>query len=302
MTTEFQPPEGFSQDDLFSGEPTRRVKRLRKYAHQRNRKTPFLKLPRRVRVKKAASLRWRIKCDRNGLGVFTSHQYVPGSVDYPLEPGDKGAGWVDFYCMSSQPLRAGLFYNGYARTVLMEVIDKMEKMSKDAAMALLSEAEKEQDAPRAFTSKPDKMGLIEMIFAPSPTFDALGGMTVRGFSGQWLLDHLDDVSNLISIRPHARLLTDYTYGIGLEMLVASPGITVESLAQEIQKFWQRGEVEYEDEPVNLTPYMSEIRASLEATAWSMLRMDARARNLPDPTPAHIRAKSSTQMHTAAVRM
>lgn len=302
MTEEFQPPEGFSEDDLFSGKLTRSAKLRRKYAHQRNRKVPFMTLPRRVRAKKAASLRWKIKSDRNGLGVFTSHQYVPGSVDYPLEPGEKGAGWVDFYCMSSKPLRAGIFYNGYARTILMEAIDTIEKISKDAAEALLNDSEKVQNELRAFTSKPDKMGLIEMIFAPSPTFDVLGGMTARGFSGQWLLDHLDDVPNLVSIRPHARLMTDYVYGIGLEMLVASPGITVESLAQEIQKFWQRGEIEYEDEPVDLTPYLPEIRASLEATAWSMLRMDAKARNLPDPTPAHIRAKSSTQLHTAAVRM
>jgi hypothetical protein len=302
MTTpEFQPPEGFSKDDLFDDEqPSRRTKRIRKYARQRNKRKDFLLLPRPKRRKMTASIGWKIRSDANGRGMFTSHQVIPGSIDYPLEPGEKGAGWVDFYCRSNQPLRMGVFYNGYAKTVVMDVVDQMEKLAGQATKNLLSEEEKQRDRPRMFTKK-IRIG-SEVIFAPSPCFEVLGGMTTRGFSGQWLIDHLDRIDQCIKVCPHARLKTDYAYGVGLEMLVASPGITVDSLAQEIEKFYARGEISYEDDPIDLTPYLPQAREHLEDSAWAMLRADARARNLPDPTPAHVIARQGGNMHVVGVRL
>ena len=303
MTTpDFQPPEGFSEDDMFSDNPlSRDIKRMRKYAHQRKKKKHFLQLTRTKRRKMTASVGWRIRSDANGRGIFTSHQVIPGSFEYPLEPGEKGAGWVDFYCLSAQPLRMGIFYNGYARTVAMEIIDRMEELATAAAKALLSEEDRKADRPRAFRKR-IRSGGSQMVFAPSPTFEALGGLTSRGFAGQWLLDHLDKIDECISVRPHAHLKTDYAFGIGLEMLVASPGITVDSLAQEIEKFQLRGEIAYEDEPIDLTPYLPNARDHLEDSAWSLLRMDANARNLPDPTPAHVVARQGGNMHVVPIKL
>lgn len=300
MTTLFQPPDGFTKDDLFNEEqPSRRTKRIRKYAHQRNKKKDFLELSRVERRKMAASIGWKIRSDANGRGVFTSRQVIPGSTDYPLEPGEKGAGWVDFCCLSAQPLRMGIFYNGYAKTVVMDIVDQIETLAEKAAESLLSEEEKTHDRPRMF-SKKTKSG-SEIIFAPSPVFDVLGGMTTRGYSGQWILDRLDKIDTIVQVRPHARFLTDYAYGIGLEMLVASPGITVDSLAQEIQKFQNRGEIAYEDDPIDLTAYLPKALEHLEDTAWSFLRMDARARGLPDPTPAHVIARRGHNMHSVPIK-
>lgn len=83
----FNPPEGFEEDFLGGKgmETPRWLKRAQKFDHQKKRPT-FLELDPRVRRNLAVSMRWRIRTDPNGAGVFYTQDILPGSREWPGEP------------------------------------------------------------------------------------------------------------------------------------------------------------------------------------------------------------------------
>ena len=309
MTTNqpFVPPQGFSCDDLCSRIQSRSRKRRAKYRKHRKRPPVFEKLPRSARRTQTVSIAWRIKCDINGAGIFSTHQILPGSKEWPIEDSPKGpmpptggSGWVDFLFLSRKPRRAAVFYNAYAKTVGMEIVDRIVVQAAEAVKELLSEEDQNRNRIKAFTRKLASGG-SEMVFAPALVFDILDGLTSNGYMGQWLIDRLDSIGALVEVCPNAKLVRDYTYGIGLEMIVKAPSLTVESLANEVRDFLDRGEIEYNDGPIELAPYLAQAREDVEAIAWSFLRIDANSRGLPDPTPEYV-SRSKSDLCSVPIRV
>jgi hypothetical protein len=273
---DFLPPEGFTEDFLFSGRdtPSRRMKRRRKFAHQRRRPT-YLELDRQTRRSKAVSLRWRIASDPDGQGVFTTHDILPGSRDWPGTPPGTWAphAWADFYFMSRKPISQGLFYNAYAKTALEAAALAIEKMAETEVLAKLTEEEQHATRLRSF-GKPNADGGSTMIFAPDVGVPSLGGLTKRGAQAQWLREHWDQLATLVEIHPSAELDTQYERGIGLHLIVPETSVDTLTLPHIIKAFLDRGEVAYEDPAIDLAPHLELLKKRLGATLWRWEKQQA----------------------------
>jgi hypothetical protein len=292
MTEDFVPPEGFLLDNLFSATSTRsrKQKQRRRLPAHLDPKTPsFMDLPRSKRRDAAASMGWRIRSDVDGSGVFTSHQILPGSRDMPNKDGTQASHWADFYFMSSQPLRAGIFYNAYAQTVPMHVAERIADMAEEAIESRLSPEDQARDQIRSFSRK-TRHGR-EMVFAPHPILESLGRQTRDGAQAQWLNEHWPQLSTLVEARPHANIKLDYNYGIGLEMLVAKQTLDVVTIPEVIADFRARGEVAYTDDALDLAEFLPAIETLLRVKLWRWQAADARARgeappDITDPDVLH----------------
>lgn len=275
----FQPPEGFTEDSLFSRRADKPVprwlKRRRKYRHQQK-NVVFEKLPRPYRRAKAVSLRWQIRTDPNGQGVYTTHDILPGSRDWPAhEDGTLAPSyWADLYFMSARPIREGRFYNAVATSVVMVAVREIEDLAEAAIKAQLSEEDREASRLRAF-SRPSKSG-SEMIFATRVGLSSLGGLTRQGAQAQWLRDRWDQLATLVEVRPSAEFLPDYAYGIGLNLVSDQATVDTRTLPAIVQQFLARGEVAYTDEPVDLVLYLDAIRGLLGTILWRWDAHQARA--------------------------
>lgn len=277
MNSPFQPPEGYTEDSLFrsnKGEE-RWLKRSRKYAHQRERPT-FLELDRRKRRDMAVSLRWRIRTDPNGQGVFTTHDILPGAREWPGDPPGtwEPHAWADFYFMSSRPVREGIFYNAYAVTALEKAAKTIEKMAEKAVKSQMSEEDLEATRLRAF-SKPLAKGGSSMIFAPDVGAPSLGGLTQYGAQADWLRKRWNDLPSLVQVQPRAEMDIGYQYGVGLHLVVPEISVDTLTLPEIINQFISRGEDSFEDPPIDLTAHVELLQKRLAATLWMWDRRQAK---------------------------
>lgn len=280
MSDDFTPPEGFTASDFLSRS---RLRPSQKRRLRRKEDTVFMAQPRRVRRNKAVSLGNRIKCDRAGLGVFTSHQILPGAPEWPQEEGAPLCHWADFLFLSARPKREGIYFNAFAQTVPMVVAEKIKDMAEEAVAARLTPEDKEASKLRSFTKKlPGKNGGTEMVFAPHRALPSLGGLTVEGAQAAWLRDNWDKVATLVQVRPEALIKTDYCAGVGLEMIVAKSRLDIFIIKDIITEFLARGEAQYVDPPVDLVEYLPQIHALLESILWRWEAMQARSEGKEDP--------------------
>lgn len=281
---QYTPPEGFSEDTLFQKDADlpRDIKRMRKYAHQRKGKT-WEEKKRRHRAREAVALRWKIKTDPNGAGVFTTHDILPGSAEWPGNPPgswDPHA-WADFYFMSRRPVREGIFYNAVAQSALAAAVEKIEEMAEQAVKDKMSPQDREASRIRTFT-RPLDNGMTEMVFAPDIGLDSLGGLTKYGAQAQWLRQHWDDLPEMVKICPKAEIDREYQFGLGLHLTTEEISVDTLSLPRIIEQFLDRGEVEYEDDPVDLTAIWGLLAAHLKATLWRWDSRQAQAEGRDPP--------------------
>ena len=231
---------------------------------------------RRLRASEAVALRWKIKTDPNGAGVFTTHDILPGSIEWPGNPPGSWPphAWADFYFMSNRPVREGIFYNAMARTALEAAGEAIEEMAEQVVDEMMSPKDREASKIRAFTRKIPSGG-SEMVFAPDVGLESLGGLTKFGAQAQWLREQWDDLPDLVKIHPKAEIDNEYQFGIGLHIITAEISVDTLSLPRIIEKFLERGEQAYEDDPIELEPLLGLLNARLKAQLWQWDSRQAR---------------------------
>lgn len=283
----FQPPEGFVEDTFWygGGGTPRWLKKSRKFAHQKKRPT-FLELDRKTRRNLAVSMRWRIRTDPNGAGVFHTHDYLPGSKEWPGDSSGQWAphAWADFYFMSAKPISQGLFYNVYAKTSLEAAAEAIEEMAEEAVKAQMSEADRKATRLRSF-SKENPGGGSTMVFAPDVGAESLGGLTRQGAQAKWLRERWEELHTLVQIKPKAEIEKDYQYGVGLHMIVPQISVDTRTIPEIIEQFIARGEVAYEDPAFDLSAHIDVLRLRLGATMWRWDNVQARAEGREMEEPA-----------------
>lgn len=280
---------------------SRKAKRRAKYAHQR-RHTPWVEQKRSVRSSQTVSMRWRILTDPNGAGVFTTHDILPGSTEWPGEPPGTWTphAWADFFFLSRRPTADGVFYNAMALTALEEACEAIEEMAREAIAAQMSEEDRQASRIRMFTRRLSGGGR-EIRFPSDQGLESLGGLTRYGAMAQWLRERWKDLPGLAPVRPRAQIDREYAFGVGLHLTTAEISVDTLSLPRIIAEFLDRGEVPYEDDPVDLERHLDLLQARMRAALW---RWDARqatfeGREIPDPDEDAINFLST---QTNAVRV
>lgn len=253
----------------------RQFKHVREQSKYKNRREDwFVNQKRRVRRTKAISQRWKITQDRNGGGVFTSDQYIPGSPDWekafgPLSADSPTTHWADIYFMSNRPIRDGVFYNTTIVTIADHFKEELEEEAWEYADSLLSK-DQQNDAwnfERGFNAK-------------HPTFEEFGGRTHYGAQSQYMQKVLANIEQR-SVYVSCTLNKEFCYGVGLDMVSDSPSLTMHSIIQDIERFRQLGEQDFKL-ATDITPHLPAIRALLRSSIESFERLDARSRSLPEP--------------------
>lgn len=238
----------------------------------------FFNQKRRVRRTKAISQRWRITQDRNGGGVFTTDQYIPGSPDWekafgPLNADSPLTHWADIYFMSTRPIRDGVFYNATIVTIADHLKEELEEEAWEYADSLLSKDQ--QDEAWNFNG-----GFNGMRRSQHPTFEEFGGRTHYGAQSQYMQNALANIEQRTAY-VSCTLNKEFCYGVGLDMVSDSPSLTMHSIMQDIERFQQLGEKDFKL-ATDITPHLPAIRALLRSSIESFERLDARSRNLPEP--------------------
>lgn len=280
----FNPPPGFQEDDeLWFGVGSARRRRS---PHRRPQAwmrpvVPFDTLPRTQRRDMAASMSWRIQSDPNGQGVFTSHDVLPGSREWPLECGGV-VHWADLYFMSSRPLRHGVFYNATVTTAAMVASRTIVDRVRSLVMSQIPDEEQELTRVRTF-SRPLKKGGREMVFAPHTGIPSLGGLTVDGACARALRDSWEQWPLWVEVCESARFLPGYAHGFGLDLVVRESNLSVDALAQCVDRFRSRGEVEFHDDPFPVENFASAIEPLLEVQLWRWEASQARSNGDPIPS-------------------
>ena len=294
MSTEWEPPEGFVPDDLFNGTAVRRLRR-RGRPH-----IAFADRTRRQQRRMAVRISWRIKQDPNGLGLFTTHQVLPGSAEWPMsEPGPwaTASQWADFYVMSQRPLRQAVFFNCVATTVAMETASRLEKDVEDSVLARVAP----EDLPLTrltVYSRRTRTG-SEMIFAPARPIPSLGGLLLDQARAAAMRTRL--TQPIVACPIGVTLDHDYSHGVGAHMICDVRSIDLHSLPLIIADFRARGEQSFTD--VSKNPLVvRDVRAMLEAKMWQWNASVARQLGHPIPPDPSNGACMLMGSHSAAVRV
>lgn len=285
---EFVPPEGFVEGDFLGDyRSSRKAKRRAKYRHHRRHEfepIPFLDLPRVKRRDKAASLNWRIRSDPNGRGVFTTHEILPGSREWPLldAQGHRNISlWASFLFMSQAPLREGRFFNATAHSVLYKAFEQLEDQAEAAVLTRVPDTEKALlERRHFFQDHPD--GSVSMVSAPASGLPSLGGLTRAGAQAAWLRERWDDLEDLVHIQPGVALDFSYGHGIGVSFVVDQPWVDTETIPGIVEQFRQRGEQEYTEQAVDLKKYAQPLRELMETLLWRWDHEQADAEGAPAP--------------------
>lgn len=258
----------------------RQFKHVRERSPSKTRREDwFVNQKRRTRRTKAIAQRWRITQDHNGGGVFSTDQYIPGSPDWvkaygPLTEDSATTHWADIFFMSNRPIRDGVFYNATIVTIADHLKEELEEEAWNYADSLLSP--QQQDAAWNFGG-----GLNGMLRSQHPTFEEFDGRTHYGAQSQYMQNVLANLEQR-TVYVSCTIEKDYCYGVGLHMVSDSPSLTMHSIIQDIHRFQELGEQNFKL-ATDITPHLPAIRALLRSSIESFERLDARSRNLPEPT-------------------
>lgn len=185
--------------------------------------------------------------------------------------------------MSAKPLRFGRFYNATATTAAMVASKSIVDRIESEVMGQIPESELPLTRLRSFSQK-HRDGGRSMVFAPHSAIPSLGGLTVPGACAQRLRGYWEDWPRWVSVAESARFLPGYAFGVGLELVVQETNLTVDALVDCVNRFRERGEVEFEDEPLNSDLLAPAIDPLLRVHLWRWDASHARATGGSDPYP------------------
>ncbi|HEX7324307.1 MAG TPA: hypothetical protein VF292_02995 [Rhodanobacteraceae bacterium] len=187
------------------------------------------------------SLRWRIRCDPNGAGVFTTDQILPGGtyldgtklVHVPETPA---AHWADVHFLSLRHARSGLLYNATVLSALRAAVDDAENWADDRVDAQLTDDEK-ASLIHPLVFEPAGSGTSRLVPAPATRLERFGHRTQHALRADALEAWLPQYAG---VRLGARLEPDYAYGQGLTLILPT-SLTVASIADGVRAFLAGGE-------------------------------------------------------------
>lgn len=273
-TPAFQPPPGFELDDLFSGTRKRRRR-------GRGKRTEFADLPIGRRRDMAVSMGWKIRCYPDGAGEFSSHDYIPGDRKWPVDANNTLAcQWADIFFVGRDYRRRGVFYNTTIETVASRLANKIEQEALDILHSRMGGPD--SDSLVVYTKK-DKRGTA-MVFAPHKPIDAFGGMTRDGKLAELIDDLAAGMHERQDIQGFTRIEPGYRYGVGLDMVVPDPGLTVEGIARWVRRYRHDGEGDLAWACEDREQVVAQVRSALAQKSWSLRVRQARDLGLDAPAP------------------
>lgn len=250
---------------------------------RQHRDVPYLRQSRSRRRDRFVSLRWQIKQDPNGAGVFTSHHMMNGGV-YEGQPYQSGhdSQWNDFRFISKRLAREGLVYSATVRTALMAALDAAEDYAWESERATLTPEEAAAAHP-PMEFVPCGRGMFTLKEHTDPVFERLGGVTAWGLRARFLREA---IAHLPPIYPSCRLDHTYSTGVGAIFITQDSAVTIPSLAALVEDFWARGEVAYQEAPVDFAngAQAVRLREMIEQVAAGWERMDRLRRGLEETSP------------------
>lgn len=196
----------------------------------------FSQLPRNRRKLLWINLKNEIsKAERENGAKFHTWDVIPES----------GAQWCDI-CFLSR--RKGEFYNACIETAKAAWHRRIDEIAKERALAY---AVPESINDEIF----DEEGRILLPYDES-------------VNGKSYFENLDlciaeAAKSGVSVFETYEILPDYAYGIGLEMIVDDPFLTVESINSAIADFIEKGETDYfSEKPISFSEYSSSASFSI----------------------------------------
>lgn len=244
----------------------------------KRRYTPYQDKPRSFRRDRFVSLRWKIAQDPNGRGVFTSKHMLNGGVydgQVYEAPGDSH--WNDLRFLSKKHAQEGRVYTATVRTALLAALDWAENFAWEKEQATLTPEEYALAHP-PLEFVPAGRGLYELKSHPEAVFHRFGPtpITAWGLRSRFLREAFEQIP---PIHPQCTLDRNYKTGLGAHFIVDQPFLTIDRLADLVHAFWERGEVPYQDAPVDFSPRHPEnhqaLRQMIDAVAQHWDKMDQR---------------------------
>ena len=239
--------------------------------HQLGRRQWFINQKRRKRAGMTVALRWTIKNDRDGEGIFTSHQYIPGSPSWLRDGGAASEAcimhWADIAFCSARPAREGIFYNATVHTVADRVVSDIEDEARNAVMEQLSDQDREAYQAHlrfCFDEMFEKIpgsDCYRMLPRRERTWDSLGGLTMDQARARWIRNYMD---NGLRQRPvYASFTKDvaYRWGVGLDMVLDAVSLSTHAIVAGVMDFWAKGEQDGQW-AVDIRPHLPAITAKL----------------------------------------
>ncbi|HEU0197053.1 MAG TPA: hypothetical protein VFQ88_07595 [Nevskiaceae bacterium] len=207
----------------------------------RCRYTPYAERTRRFRRKTYVSLQWRIRCDPNGSGVFTTDQVLPGGtyMDGPAlvrVPEDPPVHWADVRFVSQRHASSGCVYSASVRSAVHAAVDDAENWADDHVDARLTDDER-ASLLRPLVFEPAGRGCVRLVPRPELRLARFGNRTRHALRADALETWLPQYRG---VRLRATLEPDHVYGQGLTLITPAP-LTAASLAGVVEEFTRNGE-------------------------------------------------------------
>lgn len=240
----------------------------------------FIHQKRRLRRQKFVALRWLIKQDPNGRGVFMSDHMLPGGT-YRGEAvlANEKSSWADFYFLGEAQASLGFFFNATVRSVVMSAVDWAEDYAYDRIKETLSEEEYALAYPPLQWIESETKRW--RVFKPSRDhiFERLGGVTIAGLRAVFLREAKEHLPP----QPIGCVLDrEYAYGIGALFVAAEEIVGLDCLDRLVADFRRHGETDYVQEEIARTDpvWGPRFREAIEDLACTWDRIDARDRGMP----------------------
>ncbi|WP_128237065.1 hypothetical protein [Paenirhodobacter populi] len=210
---------------------------IRRRKHSRF--TPFTALSKHRQRDAFVQLRWKILGDAPTYGgLFTSDLVL----DEPGRP-DIYRQWFDFMFLG---LDGRSVWNASIITGNLQFWDRVQNLAAERTNARLSKTELEEEFRWQF-SPAFHVGRQKYfrVTRPEPSrHAALEGLTVREYEERTASEILRDIPP--EIHETFRLDRSYRYGIGLEIVVASPTIDRTVIEDAIRRFRELGETDWQN--------------------------------------------------------
>lgn len=201
----------------------------------------FMRQCRRRRKRDTIGIKNRIARHASILGgAFTTPDYMHARLQ-----------WVDFCFLSGQ---RNVFFNATARTARLAFAERIRSIAAERSFELLPPAGDPRHWMRDnFRRRPD--GCFEFTPTPDAPCVAFGGLT----RGEW--ERAEECRLVeaggVSVHEGWSMDTKYRHGIGLDVIIDAPALTIDVLNGFIARFRSMGEIDWRS-PVGLSFRMDEL--------------------------------------------
>lgn len=301
MTESFTPPDGFSPDPLFFGRGRVRSRKQAKRLERRRRHAqfvPFTQLPPREQRDLTVRLGWKIRNDLDSGGQFVTHHLLPGCREWAHLPETPITHYADVFFLA-QGRAPRVYFNATVHTLAARWAQALIEAVEADVEAQLSPEDQRRAFPRVYT-RPSSMG-HELLFAPPATLASLGGLTLDGARAARLRDIWETRADRLTIGESATLDPGYRSGVGLDLVVVEPNLTIAAVNRAIERFRSWGECDHVGPPEPFQPHQAAVDALLRRELWHWDASQARAEGR-EPPPFPDEAEATDGFYSNAIRV